>query len=133
MPSPSDVNEVADLARVAELRADGVELVAGSITDLAGVTRAKYVPLRRLGTFQRAGMGVSPSWSVFCVDSGIAFTPSIGVVGDLRIGSILQTCARSRTAWRGRPATCTTSRATPHPCVCARCSPTPKRPRSSAG
>ncbi len=30
-------------------------------------------------------MGVSPSWSVFCVDSGIAFTPTIGVAGDLRI------------------------------------------------
>jgi glutamine synthetase len=30
-------------------------------------------------------MGASPSWSVFCVDTGIAFTPSIGVVGDLRI------------------------------------------------
>ena len=29
--------------------------------------------------------GVSPSWSVFCVDSGIAFTPNIGVDGDLRI------------------------------------------------
>ena len=85
MPLPSDVNEDAELARVAELRANGVQLVAGSITDLAGVTRAKYVPLRRLGAFQRAGMGVSPSWSVFCVDSGIAFTSSIGVVGDLRI------------------------------------------------
>ena len=68
-----------------ELRAQGVGLVAGSITDLAGVTRAKYVPLRRLESFQRAGMGVSPSWSVFCVDSGIAFTPNIGVDGDLRI------------------------------------------------
>jgi glutamine synthetase len=67
------------------LRADGVALVAGSITDLAGVTRAKYVPLHRLDAFQRAGMGVSPSWSVFCVDSGIAFTPNIGVDGDLRI------------------------------------------------
>ncbi|MGH3637796.1 MAG: glutamine synthetase family protein [Mycobacterium sp.] len=71
--------------RIEELRADGVELVAGSVTDLAGVTRAKYVPLRRLGDFQRSGMGVSPSWSVFCVDSGIAFTPTIGVIGDLRI------------------------------------------------
>jgi glutamine synthetase len=70
---------------VDELRASGIELVAGSITDLAGVTRAKYVPLRRLAAFAHAGMGVSPSWSVFCVDSGIAFTPSIGVVGDLRI------------------------------------------------
>ena len=71
--------------RIEELRAEGVELVAGSVTDLAGVTRAKYVPLRRLGDFQRSGMGVSPSWSVFCVDSGIAFTPNIGVDGDLRI------------------------------------------------
>jgi glutamine synthetase len=86
MPVRSDVDQDADLAqRVAELRAGGVELVAGTVTDLAGVTRAKYVPLRRLVSFQRAGMGVSPSWSVFCVDSGIAFTPSIGVVGDLRI------------------------------------------------
>jgi glutamine synthetase len=71
--------------RIDELHAEGVELVAGSITDPAGVTRAKYVPLRRLGDFQRSGMGVSPSWSVFCVDSGIAFTPTIGVTGDLRI------------------------------------------------
>ena len=76
MPLPTDVEE---------LRAEGVALVAGSITDLAGVTRAKYVPLRRLESFHRAGMGVSPSWSVFCVDSGIAFTPNIGVDGDLRI------------------------------------------------
>jgi glutamine synthetase len=71
--------------RIEELREMGVELVAGSVTDLGGVTRAKYVPLRRLGDFVRSGMGVSPSWSVFCVDSGIAFTPNIGVVGDLRI------------------------------------------------
>jgi glutamine synthetase len=71
--------------QIDELRAKGVELVAGSITDPAGVTRAKYVPLRRLGDFQRSGMGVSPSWSVFCVDTGIAFTPTIGVTGDLRI------------------------------------------------
>ena len=71
--------------RIDELRAEGVELVAGSVTDLAGVTRAKYVPLRRLADFHRSGMGVSPSWSVFCVDSGIAFTPTIGVAGDLRI------------------------------------------------
>jgi len=71
--------------RITELRAKGVELVAGSVTDPAGVTRAKYVPLRRLGDFERSGMGVSPSWSVFCVDSGIAFTPTIGVAGDLRI------------------------------------------------
>ncbi|MBO0678441.1 glutamine synthetase [Mycolicibacterium sp. S2-37] len=75
----------AENARIGELRAQGVALIAGSITDLAGVTRAKYVPVHRLDAFERAGMGVSPSWSVFCVDSGIAFTPDIGVAGDLRI------------------------------------------------
>ena len=77
---PTDVTQQID-----DLRAKGVALVAGSLTDPAGVTRAKYVPVGRLGDFQRSGMGVSPSWSVFCVDSGIAFTPSIGVAGDLRI------------------------------------------------
>jgi glutamine synthetase len=77
---PVSIDDVLD-----ELRAKGVELVAGSITDPAGVTRAKYVPLRRLADFERSGMGVSPSWSVFCVDMGIAFTRAIGVAGDLRI------------------------------------------------
>jgi glutamine synthetase len=76
---------VVNVDRTDELRAEGVTLIAGSVTDLAGVTRAKYVPLRRLDAFQRSGTGVSPSWSVFCVDSGIAFTPKIGVAGDLRI------------------------------------------------
>ncbi|WP_422742936.1 glutamine synthetase [Mycobacterium sp. WMMD1722] len=71
--------------RTDDLRAHGVALIAGSVTDLAGVTRAKYVPLQRLSAFEHSGMGVSPSWSVFCVDSGIAFTPDIGVAGDLRI------------------------------------------------
>ena len=73
------------MSSIEELSAEGVAVIAGSVTDLAGVTRAKYVPLRRLEAFQRSGMGVSPSWSVFCVDSGIAFTPTIGVAGDLRI------------------------------------------------
>jgi glutamine synthetase len=79
----SDGTDVAGI--IADLRAKGVELVAGSVTDPAGVTRAKYVPVRRLGDFARSGTGVSPSWSVFCVDSAIAFTPTIGVAGDLRI------------------------------------------------
>ena len=134
MPVRSDVEEDADFAgRVEELRAGGVELVAGSVTDLAGVTRAKYVPLRRLAAFQRAGMGVSPSWSVFCVDSGIAFTPTIGVVGDLRIRITPPISDTWTTALPGRPATCMTSRAAPRRCACVRCSRTPNRPWPSAG
>src|SRR6478735_858309 len=60
-------------------------LVGGSIVDMAGVARAKYVPVARLEAFHTVGMGASPSWSVFSVDGSIAFTPELGVVGDNRI------------------------------------------------
>src|SRR6478752_2339449 len=60
-------------------------LIGGSIVDMAGVARAKYVPAARTADFQSVGMGASPSWSVFCVDGSIAFTPELGVVGDNRI------------------------------------------------
>jgi glutamine synthetase len=87
VPVVDDVTEVtedADIARImAELHEPPVELVAGSVTDLAGVTRAKYVPFA--GRRSRAPHGHVAVLSVFCVDSGIAFTPDIGVVGDLRI------------------------------------------------
>jgi glutamine synthetase len=60
-------------------------LVGGSVVDMSGVARAKYVPASRLDAFQEIGMGASPSWSVFTVDGSIAFTGDLGVVGDLRI------------------------------------------------
>ncbi|WP_243057680.1 glutamine synthetase family protein [Nocardioides sp. SR21] len=60
-------------------------LVGGSIVDMSGVARGKYVPAARLDAFHKVGMGASPSWSVFCVDGSIAFTPELGVVGDNRI------------------------------------------------
>ena len=76
----------ADLAGyVEELTGQGVRLVGGSVVDMAGVARAKYVPVERLATFHRVGMGASPCWSVFCVDGNLAFTPELNVVGDLRI------------------------------------------------
>jgi glutamine synthetase len=76
----------ADLAAYAEkLTEQGVRLVAGSIVDLGGIARAKYVPTARLAAFHRVGMGAAPCWSVFCIDGSIAFTPEIGVVGDLRV------------------------------------------------
>jgi glutamine synthetase len=60
-------------------------LIGGSIVDMGGVARAKYVPAARLDAFHEIGMGASPSWSVFTVDGTIAFTDALGVVGDLRI------------------------------------------------
>lgn len=70
---------------VARLDDRGVRVLAGSVVDLAGVPRAKAVPLARAEVFHRVGMGASPSWHVFCADNAIAFTERLGVVGDLRL------------------------------------------------
>jgi glutamine synthetase len=76
----------ADLGAADVALADrGVRLVVGTVVDMAGVTRAKAVPRDRLAAFVQVGMGASPSWNVFCVDFGVAFTPALGVTGDLRL------------------------------------------------
>ena len=67
------------------LQEAGVRLVIGSMVNAAGITLAKSVPVARLGSFHRAGMGAAPVWHVFCIDGGIAFTDSISAVGDLRL------------------------------------------------
>jgi glutamine synthetase len=80
------VAPTADLDAVGAALADrGVRIVLGTAVDMSGVTRAKGVPVGRLGAFVHSGMGASPSWNVFCVDLGIAFTPDVGVTGDLRV------------------------------------------------
>jgi glutamine synthetase len=61
------------------------QMLLGSFVGLDGVTRSKTVPSSRESTFVKSGMGASPTWSVFCPDSQIAFTPSISVVGDYRL------------------------------------------------
>lgn len=60
-------------------------MLLGSFVGLDGVVRSKAVPASRESTFARSGMGASPTWTVFCPDSQIAFTPSISVVGDWRL------------------------------------------------
>ncbi len=47
--------------------------------------RAKQVPIERAPVFHSPGLGASPVWVIFCADDGIAFTPSFGVVGDMRL------------------------------------------------
>jgi glutamine synthetase len=68
-----------------EFASAGVRLVLGSVVDMAGVARAKSVPAARSAAFHRSGMGASPTWNVFCIDNGIAFTSRLGVAGDLRL------------------------------------------------
>jgi glutamine synthetase len=73
-------------AAIAQLEADGVTTLIGTVVNPAGLTLAKTVPLRRMSAFADPGLGASPVWHVFAIDqAGIVFGDAIGVVGDQRI------------------------------------------------
>jgi glutamine synthetase len=73
-------------AAIAQLESDGVATLIGTVVNPAGLTHAKTVPLRRMGTFADPGLGASPVWHVFAIDqAGIVFGENTGVVGDQRI------------------------------------------------
>jgi glutamine synthetase len=73
-------------AAIAQLEADGVATLIGTVVNPAGLTHAKTVPLRRMGAFADPGLGASPVWHVFTIDqTGIVFGENTGVVGDQRI------------------------------------------------
>ncbi|HET9891385.1 MAG TPA: glutamine synthetase, partial [Mycobacterium sp.] len=73
-------------AAIAQLEAEGVDTVIGTVVNPAGLTLAKTVPIRRTNTFADPGLGASPSWHAFAIDqTGIAFTSDVGVVGDQRL------------------------------------------------
>jgi glutamine synthetase len=80
-------------ALVEELSAAGSRLLVGSVVDMAGVGRAKSVPIARAATFHRVGMGASPTWNLFCIDNAVVVTDRVGVVGDVRLRADL-TAAR---------------------------------------
>ena len=73
-------------AAIAQLEAEGVDAVIGTVINPAGLTHAKTVPIRRTNAFADPGLGASPVWHAFAIDqTGIAFTDHVGVVGDQRI------------------------------------------------
>jgi glutamine synthetase len=73
-------------AAIAQLEAEGVDAVIGTVVNPAGLTLAKTVPIRRSNAFAEPGLGASPVWHGFTIDqTGIAFSEHIGVVGDQRI------------------------------------------------
>jgi glutamine synthetase len=82
LPQATD-HELAALTE--RFAAAGVRVVIGSVVDHGGVARAKQTPVARAPEWHRAGLGASPTWNVFCIDNAIAFTPTLGVVGDLRL------------------------------------------------
>ena len=71
-------------AAIAQLEAEGVDTVIGTVVSPAGLTHAKTVPIRQTNTFADPGLGASPSWHAFVIDqTGIADV--VGVVGDQRL------------------------------------------------
>src|SRR5262249_34890343 len=50
-----------------DLNAAGVRSVIGTTVIPSGMTLAKSVPLARLDSFHRTGMGAAPAWQVFCI------------------------------------------------------------------
>jgi glutamine synthetase len=73
-------------AAAAQLEAEGVDTVIGTVVNPAGLTQAKTVPVRHTNTFADPGLGASPSWHAFAIDqTGIAFTDDVGVIGDQRL------------------------------------------------
>jgi glutamine synthetase len=87
-PSDSSVQLVELHAE--RLREAGIRTLTGVVSDSGGILRAKTVPARRIESFARSGMGASLTWPVFCVDNGIAMTPALNVVGDLRLTADLE-------------------------------------------
>lgn len=73
-------------AGIAQLEADGIDTVIGTVVNPAGLTHAKTVPIQRTSAFANPGLGASPVWHGFAIDrAGIAFTEGISVVGDERV------------------------------------------------
>ncbi len=73
-------------AAIAQLEADGVATLIGTVVNPAGLIHAKTVPVRRMSSFADPGLGASPVWHVFAIDqAGIVFGESTGVVGDQRV------------------------------------------------
>jgi glutamine synthetase len=71
---------------IAQLEADGVVTVIGTVVTPAGLTHAKTVPVRRTNAYADPGLGASPVTHVFAIDrAGIALTDGISVVGDERV------------------------------------------------
>lgn len=71
--------------KINELLSGGVTSIFASLVDSAGVIRGKSVPVERLASLCRSGVGASPSWALFCADNAIAWIPEFSAVGDHRL------------------------------------------------
>ena len=91
----------------ARLHDEGVDGVALTYVDNAGVTRVKAVPVAGLPHAAAWGVGMSPVFDVFCVDDSItAGEIAGGPVGDLRLHPQLDRLTRlvAQPGWAWTPA-----------------------------
>src|SRR5262245_21934160 len=73
-------------AAAEQLTSAGLRMLAGTIVDNAGVTRAKVIPAARLRHAAEHGVGLSPVFAVMCADDGITESASYGgPAGDMRL------------------------------------------------
>ncbi|OKJ91187.1 glutamine synthetase family protein [Amycolatopsis sp. CB00013] len=105
-------------ALTGELRARGVELVALTFVDNAGIARVKAVPLRKLPSAAAWGVGASNSFDFFGFDDVITGGEhSLGPVGDLRLHPDLDalTVLAGQPGWAWAPVTKLDQEGEPHP------------------
>lgn len=112
-------SESADRARQLseELGGHGIQIVALTWVDNAGVTRVKAVPIHRLVDAVTGGVGMSPVFDVFLVDDSITNSANAGgPVGDLRLYPDLDrlTVLAAQPGWAWAPADRWTQEGEPH-------------------
>ena len=97
---------------------DGVEGVALSYVDNAGITRVKSVPVEKLPHAAGWGVGMSPVFDVFCVDDSITSGRIAGGPGgDLRLYPDLDRLTRlaAQPGWAWAPVDRYTQEGEEHP------------------
>ena len=100
------------------LSEDGVEGVALSYVDNAGITRVKSVPVEKLPHAASWGVGMSPVFDVFCVDDSITSGRIAGGPGgDLRLHPDLDRLTRlaAQPGWAWAPVDRYTQEGEEHP------------------
>ncbi len=101
-----------------QMSGKGIDGVALSYVDNAGVTRVKTIPVRQLARAASWGVGMSPVFDVFCVDDSITSGRMTGgPSGDLRLYPDLDRLVRlaAQPGWSWAPVDRFTQGGTEHP------------------
>ena len=89
--------------REEELRERGIELVAVTFVDNAGIVRAKTVPAARLAAVSERGVGAPFAFSIFQGNDGMATATGFEATGDARLVPDLDRLAGGVDGWGRAP------------------------------